>query len=122
MNVKAAPKRAAFSFCVNIVSDYVTHTSQKRRVLPSKSKEMIKRITSLAILVSAFSAANAQTPDKNINNLCGCFNVEFKYAETFSPDPNYKFHERETVDGGLELVFPVEANDKKIVLQHNTES
>jgi hypothetical protein len=79
---------------------------------------MIKRFTSLAILVSAISVATAQTPDKNINKLCGCFNVEFKYAETFSPDPNYKFHEREIIDGGLELVFPVEASDKKIVLQH----
>ena len=79
---------------------------------------MIKRLTSLAILVTAFNAVTAQTPDKNINNLCGCFNVAFKYAETFSPDENYKFHERETISGGLELVFPVEASDKKIVLQH----
>ena len=62
--------------------------------------------------------ATAQTADKNINSLCGCFNVEFKYAETFSPDTAYKFHEREIINGGLELVFPVEASDKKIVLQH----
>lgn len=79
---------------------------------------MIKRLISLAILVSAMNWVTAQTPDKNINNLCGCFNVEFKYAETFSPDTNYKFHDREIIDGGLEYVFPVEASDKKIVLQH----
>lgn len=79
---------------------------------------MKKRITSLAILVSAFGVATAQTPDKNINNLCGCFNVEFKYAETFAPDTTYKFHERENISGGLEYVFPVETSDKKIVLQH----
>ncbi|MBL7701756.1 MAG: hypothetical protein JNM14_05870 [Ferruginibacter sp.] len=79
---------------------------------------MIKTLTCLGIFIFSISLATAQTPDKNINNLCGCFNVEFKYAETFSPDPNYKFHEREIVDGGLELVFPVEASDKKIVLQH----
>jgi hypothetical protein len=79
---------------------------------------MMKRLTILAILVLVINIAAAQTPDKNINALCGCFNVEFKYAETFSPDPNYKFHEREIIDGGLELVFPVEASDKKIVLQH----
>ena len=69
-------------------------------------------------MVLIIQIATAQTPDKNINNLCGCFNVEFKYAETFSPDTSYKFHERETINGGLELVFPVEASDKKIVLQH----
>lgn len=79
---------------------------------------MIKRTISLAFLALAINTATAQTPDKNINNLCGCFDVEFKYAETFSPNENYKFHERETISGGLELVFPVEASDKKIVLQH----
>jgi hypothetical protein len=79
---------------------------------------MMKKLAGLALIVAVINTATAQTPEKNINNLCGCFNVEFKYAETFSPDENYKFHERETIDGGLELVFPVEASDKKIVLQH----
>lgn len=79
---------------------------------------MIKKLVNLALITAITYAAEAQTPDKNINNLCGCFEVEFKYAETFSPDPNYKFHERETIKGGLELVFPVEASNKKIVLQH----
>ena len=79
---------------------------------------MIKKITSLAFFVALLSTATAQTPDKNINKLCGCFEVEFKYAETFAPDPNYKFHEREFINGGTEYVFPVEASNNKIVLQH----
>ena len=79
---------------------------------------MMKKLISLALIATILNNASAQTPDKNINNLCGCFEVEFKYAETFSPDANYKFHERETINGGLELVFSVEANNKKIVLQH----
>ncbi|HMU09862.1 MAG TPA: hypothetical protein PKC54_07660 [Ferruginibacter sp.] len=79
---------------------------------------MIKKIMTLALLFSIVQTAFTQTPDKNINKLCGCFEVEFKYAETFSPDPDYKFHERETINGGLEYVFPVEATNKKIVLQH----
>lgn len=79
---------------------------------------MIKQITALAFLATLFSASPAQTPDKNINKLCGCFEVEFKYAETFSPDPTYKFHDREIINGGIEYVFPVEATHKKIVLQH----
>lgn len=73
---------------------------------------------SLAIATAASCVSYAQTPDNNINKLCGCFEVEFKYAETFSPNPDYKFHEREIINGGLEYVFPVEASDKKIVLQH----
>lgn len=79
---------------------------------------MIRIITALFIFLSAMGVTNAQTSNQNINSLCGCFNVAFKYAETFSPDTAYKFHEREIVDGGLEYVFPVEASDKKIVLQH----
>ena len=79
---------------------------------------MMKKLISLALIATILNNASAQTPDKNINTLCGCFEVEFKYAETFSPDANYKFHERETINGGLELVFPVESNNKKIVLQH----
>jgi hypothetical protein len=73
----------------------------------------------LAVIVLA-SAVNAQAPkDKtNVDKLCGCFEVEFKYAETFSPDPNYKYHERDEISGGLELTFPVEVTDKKIVMQH----
>ncbi len=79
---------------------------------------MIKRLAFTLLLMQGIDLAQAQTPDQNINKLCGCFNVEFKYAETFSPDENYKFHDRETIDGGLELVFPVEVSDKKIALQH----
>ena len=55
---------------------------------------------------------------QDVEKLCGCFEVEFKYAETFSPDPLYKFHDREEISGGLELIMPVQVNDKKIVMQH----
>ncbi|MBL0181412.1 MAG: hypothetical protein IPP96_03575 [Chitinophagaceae bacterium] len=52
---------------------------------------MIKKVISLALLVTIFNTAMAQTPDKNINKLCGCFEVEFKYAETFSPNQIINF-------------------------------
>jgi hypothetical protein len=53
-----------------------------------------------------------------IDKLCGCFEVAFKYAETFSPDPTYKFHEREEIGGTAELALPIEISDTKIVIQH----
>ena len=63
-------------------------------------------------------AAQAQKNDKkNIESLCGCFDVEFKYAETFSPNKDYKYHDRKRL-GGTELVVPVEMSDRKYVLQH----
>ncbi len=65
-------------------------------------------------------SVNGQAPkDKpNVDKLCGCFEVEFKYAETFSPDPAYKYHDREEIRGGVELSLPIEVSDKKIVIQH----
>ncbi|MEI9810991.1 MAG: DUF6607 family protein [Bacteroidota bacterium] len=87
----------------------------------------MKRITGLAVaaILAITTQAQAQKDKQtappgrqNVEKLCGCFDVEFKYAETFSPDPNYKYHEREEISGGTELVFPVEITDKKIVMQH----
>ena len=53
-----------------------------------------------------------------IDKLCGCFQVDFRYAETFSPNPDYKYHEREETGGTAELALPIEVSDKKIVIQH----
>lgn len=77
------------------------------------------KIAGLIVALGLATTLQAQVKDKqNVDKLCGCFQVEFKYAETFSPDPNYKFHDREAISGGTELTFPVEVSDKKIVMQH----
>ena len=55
---------------------------------------------------------------KIIDKLCGCFEVAFKYAETFAPSADYKFHEREEIGGTAELALPIEVSDKKFVIQH----
>lgn len=80
---------------------------------------MIKKILLpvVASLVSATSFAQLQEGQKNIDKLCGCFNIDFMYAETFSPDTSYKFHGREILKG-LEVALPIERTDKKIVIQH----
>lgn len=80
----------------------------------------MKRISGLVAVIFMTVSVQAQAPkDKtNVEKLCGCFEVEFKYAETFSPDPNYKFHDRDEISGGTEFIFPAEISDKKIVMQH----
>ncbi|MCC6287296.1 MAG: hypothetical protein IT249_05375 [Chitinophagaceae bacterium] len=70
------------------------------------------------MLVSSTAFSQQQEGKKNIEKLCGCFEVQFKYAETFSPDEDYKFHNRENLAAGAELVVPIEMSDKKISLQH----
>jgi len=79
---------------------------------------ILKKILLAALLpISLSAAAQLQEGKKNIEKLCGCFDVSFKYAETFSPDSAYKFHPREDLQA-LELVLPIETSDKKLVLQH----
>jgi hypothetical protein len=62
--------------------------------------------------------AQKKTDKENIKLLCGCFDVEFKYAETFAPDRSYKYHDREKITSATELVIPIEETKNKIVLQH----
>ena len=79
-------------------------------------KKIIGTVIGL-ILVALVQAQSAETK-KYVESLCGCFDVVFKYAETFSPDPDYTFREREGINAGTELTFPVEVSDHKIVMQH----
>lgn len=69
----------------------------------------------IALSVSSIAQVNNR---QQIDKLCGCFEVDFKYAETFSPDPNYKFHDREEIGATAELALPLEVSDKKVVIQH----
>ena len=80
----------------------------------------MKKITGItALLISSMAAIAQPAPGKeSISKLCGCFEVEFKYAETFSPDPHYQYHERDEINGGVELAIPIEVTDTKIVIQH----
>jgi hypothetical protein len=79
---------------------------------------MRKIFLAAAILAGLMGWAQKETGKKNVDALCGCFDVAFKYAETFSPDTSYKFHDRETISGGTEYIFPVVNTDTRIVLQH----
>jgi hypothetical protein len=81
---------------------------------------MINKKMILWFVMCLSTAANAQVKNGNeaVNKLCGCFDVEFKYAETFSPVKDYKYHDRDEISGGTELAFPVEISEKKISIQH----
>lgn len=80
----------------------------------------MKKLLFIISILLAFTA-NAQNKlqqDKAaIKSMCGCYQVTFEYAETFAPDPAYKYHERHR-SGGLEWVFVDEESKDKLVLQH----
>mgnify|MGYP006276308571 CR=1 FL=1 len=54
---------------------------------------------------------------ESILDMCGCHEVTFNFAETFSPVEDYEFHENYR-SSGIEYVLPVEQSKDKIVLQH----
>jgi hypothetical protein len=79
----------------------------------------MKRILNglIAGLIVVTATAQPKAEQQAVRSLCGCFEVEFMYAETFSPDTGYAFHPRYHARG-LEWVVPVEETGKKFVLQH----
>ena len=110
----------AFSFFVNPIYLLRKPLGEQSTSFASKLKQQMKRVTGFIFATLCFQAIQVQAQQDRaiIDKLCGCFEVDFKYAETFSPDPNYKFHNREETGGTAELALPVEVSDKKIVIQH----
>lgn len=76
-------------------------------------------ILAFAPAFSSFSLLSAQNPQDAaaIKSMCGCYEVNFLYTETFSPDSSYKKHD-DYQTGGLEWVELVSDEKQKIVLQH----
>ncbi|UBZ15225.1 hypothetical protein LDL77_05800 [Flagellimonas marinaquae] len=52
-----------------------------------------------------------------ILDMCGCYEVSFKYTETFAPEIDYEKH-LDYTSSALELALPIEEGDDKISLQH----
>ncbi|WP_291726672.1 DUF6607 family protein [Bernardetia sp.] len=75
----------------------------------------------LLIFGAAFTSPSDNDPnpkDKEaIKSMCGCYEVTFNFAETFSPDTSYKFHENYKA-GALEWVQLVEETPTFVSMQH----
>lgn len=77
-------------------------------------------ITGFTVLAAAV-AAQAQTAkdQEAIRNLCGCFEVSFNYAETFTNDTTVKKTVGKLDEHAVvEMVLPLESSPKKYVMQH----
>lgn len=81
----------------------------------------MKRINLLFTLIIFALNVNAQTKldqDREaIKALAGFYKVTFNYTETFSPDDDYKFHEKHR-SSAKEWALILEDSPKKIVIQH----
>ncbi|MFA6278388.1 MAG: DUF6607 family protein [Pedobacter sp.] len=81
----------------------------------------MKKINLLLALFMIALHVNAQTKfdqDREaIKALAGFYKVTFNYTETFSPDDDYKFHEKHR-SSAKEWALILEDSPKKIVIQH----
>ncbi|RYD97264.1 MAG: hypothetical protein EOP54_11495 [Sphingobacteriales bacterium] len=76
-------------------------------------------VTGLLSAVAATSFAQSKTDVKAIDALCGCFEVTFNYAETFTNDTQNEYKAGKLNDKAVvELSMPIEKTDKKVVIQH----
>ena len=67
--------------------------------------------------LSLITLGNKKKDIQAIKDMCGCMDIEFKFAETFSPIKDYKYYDNYT-SGGRELALVVEETKDKIVIQH----
>jgi len=84
----------------------------------------MKQIAGLLVLIFTFStvgnAQNKKEQDKEaIKKMCGCFEVTFNFAETFSYSEDSLYMPSKTkVDKGLEWAQLIEDEDDKLSIQH----
>nr|WKN34950.1 hypothetical protein K4G66_21475 [Tunicatimonas sp. TK19036] len=71
----------------------------------------------LFLVSSLFVFGQKKQDVESIKAMCGCYEVSFQYAETFSPSAKYEFHDRYTASA-LEWVGLVAEEKNKLSLQH----
>ena len=79
----------------------------------------INKTIGLFFILVMSNITNAQTKNdvEAIQSMCGCYEVTFNFAETFSADTSYKFHKNYHASA-LEWVEMVSDKKSKFVLQH----
>lgn len=88
--------------------------------LPIKTITMKKIIALAGLILTGSLAAQKNKIDQDresIKSMCGIYKVTFDFAETFSPDTAYKYHDRYS-EHGIEQVTLVEETPTRVVLQH----
>jgi len=78
---------------------------------------MKRTLTTLLILVTTVVYAQSEKDVESIKSFCGCFDVDFKYAEIFRSDSNYKLT-KPYLAKATEWVEIIEEQKNKLVLQH----
>lgn len=83
----------------------------------------MRKLTFLGMLTMTFSLfsqaekSKKQQDIQSIKDMCGCYEVTFKYTETFAPEIDYEKH-LDYTSGALEWAELIEYEDNKLSIQH----
>ncbi|MCL6267820.1 DUF6607 family protein [Flagellimonas myxillae] len=82
---------------------------------------MRKSTIAMALLLGTISLIHAQKKKEldreAILDMCGCYDITFKYTETFAPEIDYE-KKMDYSAGALELALPIVSEKNKISIQH----
>lgn len=84
------------------------------------TKKIASSIFSFALMASTVLAQETKKEqDKEaIKDMCGCYQVNFDYAETFAADTSYKLHDQYHAMAPAEWIFVAEESEDRIIIQH----
>lgn len=80
--------------------------------------------TKLLLISCLFAASCVFAQEKKeqdiaaIKSLCGCYEIDFNYTETFATDTNYTFYQDYNTHAGAEVAFILEERENYISIQH----
>lgn len=73
--------------------------------------------TFLTMTSTVYGQTKKDLDRKAIKDMCGCYEITFEYAETFSPDKDYE-KKPNYFASALELALPIIDEENKISIQH----
>ncbi|WP_350293782.1 DUF6607 family protein [uncultured Croceitalea sp.] len=72
---------------------------------------------SLVFILTLNGQDKKELDKKAIKDMCGCYDITFKYTETFAPEVDYEKRLDYTA-GAIELALPIVDQEDKISIQH----
>ena len=82
-------------------------------------KSLFSTLLAIVVTTVAIAQNTKKEQDKeSIKAMCGCYEITFKYAETFRSDTAYEFREPYATGASAEWVFVDEETEDKVVIQH----
>ncbi|MBO0321599.1 hypothetical protein J0X14_04760 [Muricauda sp. CAU 1633] len=80
-------------------------------------KSIIFATLALGVAFAMHAQEKKELDRKAIKDMCGCFEITFKYTETFAPEIDYE-KKLDYTAKALELALPIVDEENKISLQH----